>query len=170
MFLAAVVTTIVILVRRTQSGAKKYHRRNEDGSGSSYDSSQSSDGHGLNKYYKRAWENLQENGEVENGGKGSQPTLDNPEFRSSRSADTHDLRSNRSIGHEGLRDGSEMTVNDVAAMYTRPEKQRRHHHHHHHHGHGHRHNAGGAVHKQSRSDHTEGHDREWRDRQDRRKY
>ncbi|CAL4069435.1 unnamed protein product, partial [Meganyctiphanes norvegica] len=168
-FLAAVVTTIVILVRRTQSGSKKYHRRNEDGSGSSYDSSQSSDGHGLNKYYKRAWENLQESGDTENGGKSSRQTLDNPDFRSSRSADTHDLRSNRSIGHEGLRDGSEMTVNDVAAMYTRPEKQRRHHHHHHHH-HGHRSSSGGGGHKHSRPEHTEGHDREWRDRQDRRKY
>jgi len=32
-----------------------------------------------------------------------------------------------------VRDGSEMTVNDVAAVYTRPEKRRHHHHHHRHH-------------------------------------
>ncbi|XP_042227360.1 uncharacterized protein LOC121869850 isoform X2 [Homarus americanus] len=187
-FLAAVITTIVILVRRTQHApSKKYVRRSDDGTASSYDSS-SSDGHGLNKYYKRAWENLREGGggagssggELEKGSHsrlGRTETLDQPDFRSTRS-----------MGHEGLRDGSEMTVNDVAAMYTRPEKRR---HHHHHHGHRHkggregdrehhdrhdhdRHDQDRHEHqdrhdRQERSERHDRHDRDWRDR-DRRKY
>ncbi|XP_068237942.1 uncharacterized protein [Palaemon carinicauda] len=166
-FLAAVVTTIVILVRRTQHGpnSKKYVRRNDDGTASSYDSS-SSDGHGLNKYYKRAWENLREGG-------GDLEKISHPRLSRTETLDQPDFRSTRSIGHEGLRDGSEMTVNDVAAMYTRPEKRRHHHHHH-----GHRHKGareGERDHRDhhdrhERSDRHERHDRDWRADRDRRKY
>ncbi|XP_066975553.1 uncharacterized protein [Macrobrachium rosenbergii] len=165
-FLAAVVTTIVILVRRTQHGpnSKKYVRRNDDGTASSYDSS-SSDGHGLNKYYKRAWENLREGG-------GDLEKSSHPRLSRTETLDQPDFRSTRSMGHEGLRDGSEMTVNDVAAMYTRPEKRRHHHHHH-----GHRHKGARDAERDhrdhhdrhDRSDRHERHDRDWRDR-DRRKY
>ncbi|XP_069970005.1 uncharacterized protein [Penaeus vannamei] len=175
-FLAAVVTTIVILVRRTQHTPKKYVRRNDDGTASSYDSS-SSDGHGLNKYYKRAWENLREGG----SGSGDLEKSSHPRLARTETLDQPDFRSTRSLGHEGLRDGSEMTVNDVAAMYTRPEKRR---HHHHHHGHRHKGGRDGDHHdradrhdhdhhdrtdRHDRHDRHERHDRDWRDR-DRRKY
>ncbi|KAK8742165.1 hypothetical protein OTU49_002153 [Cherax quadricarinatus] len=167
-FLAAVITTIVILVRRTQHGpTKKYVRRNDDGTASSYDSS-SSDGHGLNKYYKKAWENLREGG----GGGGDLEKVSHPRLGRTETLDQPDFRSTRSMGHEGLRDGSEMTVNDVAAMYTRPEKRRHHHHHH-----GHRHKSGRDTDRDNhdrhdhhdRTDRHDRQDRDWRDR-DRRKY
>ncbi|XP_050718309.1 uncharacterized protein LOC126999576 isoform X1 [Eriocheir sinensis] len=172
-FLAAVITTIVILVRRTQHGpAKKYVRRSDDGTASSYDSS-SSDGHGLNKYYKRAWENLRESG-------GDLEKSNHSRLARTETLDQPDFRSTRSVGHEGLRDGSEMTVNDVAAMYTRPEKRR---HHHHHHGHRHkgardadrdhhdRQDHHDRADRHDRHDHSERNDRDWRDRdRERRKY
>ncbi|MPC22898.1 hypothetical protein E2C01_015926 [Portunus trituberculatus] len=160
-------------VVRTQHGpAKKYVRRSDDGTASSYDSS-SSDGHGLNKYYKRAWENLRESG-------GDLEKNSHSRLARTETLDQPDFRSTRSVGHEGLRDGSEMTVNDVAAMYTRPEKRRHHHHHH-----GHRHKGGRDTERDhhdrqdhhdrssrhDRHDHSERNDRDWRDRdRERRKY
>lgn len=169
-FLAAVITTIVILVRRTQhSPSKKYVRRSDDATASSYDSS-SSDGHGLNKYYKRAWENLREGGGGAGAPSGDLEKGSHPRLGRTETLDQPDFRSTRSVGHEGLRDGSEMTVNDVAAMYTRPEKRRHHHHHH-----GHRHKGSRDAdrdhhdHHDRTADRHDRHDRDWRDR-DRRKY
>ncbi|KAK4288839.1 hypothetical protein Pmani_038162 [Petrolisthes manimaculis] len=163
-FLAAVITTIVILVRRTQHGpSKKYIRRSDDGTASSYDSSSSSDGHGLNKYYKRAWENLREG--AGNGGDLEKNTsATGHSSRRNETLDNADFRSTRSMGHEGLRDGSEMTVNDVAAMYTRPEKRRHHHHHH-----GHRHGKNPSSETREHHHHDRHHERD-RDYRERRKY
>jgi hypothetical protein len=80
----------------------------------SYDSSGSESRGGLNRYYKQAWENLQEGGNAP-GNKGKHPqlkrkeTLDEPGFRGG--------------ARDAVRDASEIVV----------DNKRRHHHHHHHH-------------------------------------
>uniref|UniRef100_A0A6A7G4S0 CUB and sushi domain-containing protein 3 n=1 Tax=Hirondellea gigas TaxID=1518452 RepID=A0A6A7G4S0_9CRUS len=170
--LSAVVTTIVIIVKRSQSSSsKKYMRRHDDVTTSS--DASSSDGNGMNKYYKRAWDNLRDSSDAI-------PGRDPEKAHHSRRGDsgdagvsgTADLRSTTRSGatHEGMRDGSEMTVNDVTAMYTRPEKRR---HHHHHHSHRHQRGGGGGGGgggDHYDHDHHDRHDsRDWRDR-DRRKY
>ncbi|KAF2350729.1 C-type lectin-like [Trinorchestia longiramus] len=145
--LSAIVTTIVILVKRSQNtSSKKYMRRHDDVTTSSDTSSSNSNG--LNKYYKRAWDNLRDSSgdpvptgrDVEKAHHHHHHRGEEGEFRSTRSGTTH----------EGLRDASEMTVNDVAAMYTRPEKRRHHHHHH--------------SHRHERDANPEHRDRDWRDR------
>lgn len=120
-------------------------RRHDDVTTSS--DASSSDDTGLNKNYKRAWDNLRGSGDVEKA-------LQHQ--RQARRSDA-ETTTRSGPGHEGMRDGSEMTVNDVAAMYTRPEKRRHHHHHHAHRHHEHDH------------DHDRHDSREYRDR-DRRKY
>ena len=92
----------------------------------SYDSSGSESRGGLNRYYKQAWENLQEGGQAAHkGGKHPQlkrkETLDEPGFRG---------------GRDAVRDNAEIVV----------DNKRRHHHHHHHHPEGGdwRHGQGGA--------------------------
>lgn len=163
---------ILLLFRNQGSSGKKYVRRHDDITTSS--ESSSSDGHGLNKYYKRAWDNLGDGG-VPPLSRDTEKGHHHPPPRSSRGDEPPrstggggggggggEFRSTRSIGHEGLRDGSEMTVNDVAAMYTRPEKKRHHHHHH-----NHRHKAHERDIDAEHDRHDK--DRDWRDR-DRRKY
>lgn len=121
-------------------------RRHDDVTTSS-DASSSED-NGLNKHYKRAWDSLRDSGDVEKA-------LQNQ--RQGRRGHNDEAATTTRSGHEGMRDGSEMTVNDVAAMYTRPEKRRHHHHHHSH------------RHQRDHHEHDKHETRDWRDR-DRRKY
>ncbi|XP_065344152.1 uncharacterized protein LOC135942124 isoform X2 [Cloeon dipterum] len=62
-FLAAIITTIVILVKRNRTTKHFRHRASPDShTVASYDSSGSESRGGLNRYYKQAWDNLQEGG------------------------------------------------------------------------------------------------------------
>ena len=162
---------ITSVFHRTQSPpSKKYMRRHDDATTSS--DASSNDGHGLNKFYKRAWENLREGGsplprDLEKPGMGPGGN-GHPRLSRTETLDNPDFRSTRSLGQEGLRDGSEMTVNDVAAMYTRPEKRR---HHHHHHGHRHKgHDRDHDQHEREHERHSERDRHNERDWRDRRKY
>ncbi|XP_043216891.1 sushi, von Willebrand factor type A, EGF and pentraxin domain-containing protein 1-like isoform X3 [Amphibalanus amphitrite] len=111
-FLAAVVTTIVILIRRNRGYPPR--RAHANANSSSY--STESETHGLNKYYKRAWENLQSSGRHNAAKEGGSKSRGEPTMRS-----------------EMYRDASELTVADVAHMYRGGDDKRRHHHHHHRH-------------------------------------
>ncbi|XP_037077806.1 sushi, von Willebrand factor type A, EGF and pentraxin domain-containing protein 1-like [Pollicipes pollicipes] len=111
-FLAAVVTTIVILIRRNRG----YHQRRSHPNANSSSYSTESETHGLNKYYKRAWENLQSSGRQERKSGSGGKSRGEPTMRS-----------------EMYRDASELTVADVAHMYRGEDKRRHHHHHHRHH-------------------------------------
>ncbi|XP_049828263.1 uncharacterized protein LOC126267256 isoform X1 [Schistocerca gregaria] len=119
-FLAAVVTTIVILVRRSHSTKHYRHRASPDcNTVASFDSSGSESRGGLNRYYRQAWENLHQTAAGHDPLRRKE-TLDEP------------------TGYrEGLRDGSELVVTDVApkpsAVAAAAAEKRRHHHHHHHH-------------------------------------
>jgi len=115
--LTAIVTTIVILVKRSHtSSGKSYLQRSDDITSQSEVSS--ADDPGLGRHYRRSWDHLSHSAELEKGG-----------HRHARRP-PHDDTAGRP--QEGVRDGSEMTVSDAAAVYTRPEKRRHHHHRHHH--------------------------------------
>ncbi|XP_054709070.1 uncharacterized protein LOC129218772 [Uloborus diversus] len=117
--LAITVTLILIFVRRTRS--QRASRRSLDTTTiTTYDSSGSGE-HGLHKFYKRAWENLRYDGkssalpcsfERPHSPVVRQETLDHP-----------GIRSNGRGTIEGFREASEITVNDVAALYARPDKR-----------------------------------------------
>lgn len=86
-----------------------------------YDSGSGSGEHGLHKFYKRAWENLRYDGkssafpcgfERPHSPVTRQETLDHPI-----------IRGNGRGTIEGFREASEITVNDVAALYARPDKR-----------------------------------------------
>ncbi|KAA0198249.1 hypothetical protein HAZT_HAZT009360 [Hyalella azteca] len=131
--------------RSQNTSSKKYMRRQDDVTTSS--DASSSEGNGLNKYYKRAWDNLRDSsGEPVHPGR----DVEKAHHHHHRRGDEGEFRSTRSGTHEGLRDESEMTVNDVAAMYTRPEKRRHHHHHH--------------SHRHQRDVDDDRRDHEWKDR------
>ncbi|KAK6627500.1 hypothetical protein RUM44_009978 [Polyplax serrata] len=129
-FLAAVVTTIVILIRRNRSATHYRHRASPDcNTVASYDSSSSESHGGLNRYYRQAWENLHTTA----GGKpGAKPSLRR----------THGDTLNEPMGYgpksrrmsDGMRDGSEIVINEVASIKpSSVADKKRHHHHHHHH-------------------------------------
>ncbi|KAJ1523628.1 hypothetical protein ONE63_001471 [Megalurothrips usitatus] len=146
-FLAAMITTIVILIRRNRSAKHYRHRASPDcNTVASYDSSGSESRGGLNRYYRQAWENLHQSA----GAKASlhgQHAAQHAQLRRKETMDEphHGYR-------QGVRDGSELVVTDVAAAYpaVKPsaiaaaEKKRHHHHHHHHHG-GHIGGGGGST-------------------------
>ncbi|XP_014247487.1 sushi, von Willebrand factor type A, EGF and pentraxin domain-containing protein 1 [Cimex lectularius] len=115
-FLAAVVTTVVILIKRNRSAKHYRHRGSPDSNTvASFDSSGSESRGGLNRYYRQAWENLQQSAV-----KPSATTANGKETPTER-------------------DGSELVVSDV---YRPQDKKRHHHHQHHHHHHGHQHTHG----------------------------
>lgn len=118
-FLAAVVTTIVILIRRNRSAKHYRHRPSPDcNTVASYDSSSSESRGGLNRYYRQAWENLHQS----------------TNSKMSQHHNRHHSPLRRKSTVEGMRDGSELMVSDIATMYNqRGQDKKRHHHHHHHH-------------------------------------
>lgn len=113
---------------RNRSATHYRHRASPDcNTVASYDSSSSESRGGLNRYYRQAWENLHRSA----GGKaGVKPPL--------RRKETMDEPMGYNPkGHrmgEGMRDGSELVVSDVAAIKpSAVADKKRHHHHHHHH-------------------------------------
>ncbi|GAB6022228.1 Lectin C-type domain [Chamberlinius hualienensis] len=113
-FIAAVVTGIVVLCRRNRST-----NGSMDNNTISTNDSLSSESRGLNKYYKRAWENLRNESKSVSSFHGGIPVHSH---RMSTTGSTI----------EGLRDTNEMTVNDATTWNTKVDtKERRHHHHHH---------------------------------------
>ncbi|XP_015908191.2 uncharacterized protein [Parasteatoda tepidariorum] len=107
--LAITVTLILIFVRRTKKDSGPSVETS-----TTYDNSSGAE-NGLHKFYKRAWENLRYDGKSSAGGLDKsylpitlQETLDGNNGRGTI---------------EGFRDASEITVNDVAALYTRPDKK-----------------------------------------------
>ena len=93
-----------------------YPQRRAHANANSSSYSTESETHGLNKYYKRAWENLQSSGRHSGAKSGAAKPRGEPTMRS-----------------EMYRDASELTVADVAHMYRGGDDKRRHHHHHHRH-------------------------------------
>ena len=91
------------------------HRSHANANSSAY-STTDTETHGLNKYYKRAWENLQSSGRRDGNKTAGAKSRGEPTMRS-----------------EMYRDASELTVADVAHMYRGGDDKRRHHHHHHRH-------------------------------------
>lgn len=126
--LAAIVTTLVMLLKRTKKTSSQTYIRRENEDSISSGSENSERGHGLNKYYKRAWDDLQHTagGDISKSGKKHPPlartvTLDHPTSagghpRVSRTEtlDNPGFRSHRSIG-------TTLTVNDLATVYIPPE-------------------------------------------------
>ena len=102
----------------------------------SYDSSSSESRGGLNRYYRQAWENLHQS-----AGAKAQQAHGHGVHAALRRKETMDEPTG--YRSQGLRDGSELVVTDVAAAYPGAVKpsaiaaaeKKRHHHHHHHHGH-----------------------------------
>ncbi|KAJ9583467.1 hypothetical protein L9F63_022192 [Diploptera punctata] len=136
-FLAAVITTIVILIRRNRSTKHYRHRASPDcNTVASFDSSGSESRGGLNRYYRQAWENLHH--ESVTAGNKSKSSNHSP-LRRKETLDEPVGGGYRNVGGTE-RDGSELVVNDTAAMYPpKPSavaaaEKKRHHHHHHHHG------------------------------------
>ncbi|CAL4135321.1 unnamed protein product, partial [Meganyctiphanes norvegica] len=126
--LAAIITTLVMLLKKSKNtSSQAYIHRDNEGSISSI-SSKSDQGHGLNKYYKQAWDDLQHNAEEDtsNTTKKHQPlahteTLDHPTASGSHlkisrteTLDNPGFRSHRSVG-------TTITVNDLAAVYVPPD-------------------------------------------------
>ncbi|CAL4163422.1 unnamed protein product, partial [Meganyctiphanes norvegica] len=126
--LAAIVTTLVMLLKRgKKTSSQAYIRRDNEDSLSS-GSSNSDRGHGLNKYYKRAWDDLQHTagGDLSKPSKKHQPlartvTLDHPtahgghpKISRTETLDNPGFRSHRSIG-------TTITVNDLSTVYVPPE-------------------------------------------------
>ncbi|XP_072160988.1 CUB and sushi domain-containing protein 1 isoform X2 [Bemisia tabaci] len=119
-FLAAVIVTVVILVRRNRSAKHYRHRPSPDcHTVASFDSSSSESRNGLNRYYQQAWENLHQSA-------------------SNKAHAQHARRKDMDPRLEGMRDGSELVVSDVATVYPHrvAGEKKRHHHHHHHNHHG----------------------------------
>ncbi|GBM26179.1 Sushi, von Willebrand factor type A, EGF and pentraxin domain-containing protein 1 [Araneus ventricosus] len=115
--LAITVTLILIFVRRTKS--QRASRRSLDTTTiTTYDSSGSGE-NGLHKFYKRAWENLR----YEDKGSAFTHGFERPHSPVTRqeTLDHPGIRGNGTI--EGFREASEITVNDVAALYARPDKK-----------------------------------------------
>ncbi|CAG0879193.1 unnamed protein product [Cyprideis torosa] len=120
-FLAVVITIIVILVRRNQNSRPRRHRGSRDSDTVSSFDSTGSEGRGLSKYYKRAWEDL--------GASSSKAGMSNSGVNKHQVAgrrETLDVPAGYS--REGMRGDGEIVVSDV----FKQEKKRHHHHHHHH--------------------------------------
>lgn len=145
------------VIFRSRSAKHYRHRASPDcNTVASFDSSSSESragGGGLNRYYRKAWENLHESNHPKHhstnvagaggggggggarSGRGHKETLDT-------APGPGDLgyRNSSSTGHlrlEGMRDGSELVVSDVfapPASKSVAERKRHHHHHHHHAG------------------------------------
>ncbi|GFY45693.1 zona pellucida sperm-binding protein 3 receptor [Trichonephila inaurata madagascariensis] len=117
--LAITVTLILIFVRRTKS--QRASRRSLDTTTiTTYDSSGSGE-NGLHKFYKRAWENLR----YEDKGSAFSNGFERPHSPVTRqeTLDHPGIRGNGRGTIEGFREASEITVNDVAALYARPDKK-----------------------------------------------
>lgn len=67
--------------------------------------------HGLQRHYKRAWENLRYDAGAAGHKAPRIETLDHP----------HVVTASRTL--EGYREANEITVNDVAALYGRPHRR-----------------------------------------------
>ena len=124
-------------INRNRSTKHYRHRASPDcNTVASFDSSGSESRGGLNRYYRQAWENLHhESVTAGNKSKGS----NHSPLRRKETLDEPVGGGFRNVG--GMeRDGSELVVNDTAAMYPpKPSavaaaEKKRHHHHHHHHG------------------------------------
>lgn len=115
---------------RNRSATHYRHRASPDcNTVASYDSSSSESHGGLNRYYRQAWENLHTTTGVKSGGK----------LSSRRNETSNDPMGYGPKGHrmsDGMRDGSEIVVNEVASIKPSAlaDKKRHHHHHHHHSG------------------------------------
>ncbi|XP_065299700.1 uncharacterized protein [Dermacentor albipictus] len=119
--LAAVITIVVIVIRRARRGdcdgvdRCRGSKMPPGGGGSSGCSSleHSPVGayaeHGLQRHYKRAWENLRYDAGAAGHKAPRIETLDHPHVTS------------RTL--EGYREANEITVNDVAALYGRPHRR-----------------------------------------------
>lgn len=136
--LAPTNSALVLFPRRNRSAKHYRHRASPDcNTVASYDSSSSESRGGLNRYYRQAWENLHQSAGAKVGAAAAahhaalrrKETMDEPH---------HGYRGG--LG-QGMRDGSELVVTDVAAYpngikpsaIAAAEKKRHHHHHHHHH-------------------------------------
>ncbi|KAK2708463.1 uncharacterized protein LOC136028340 isoform X2 [Artemia franciscana] len=118
-FLAAVVTTAVIIAKRVKNG---HGYRKGGSSGKSNSSGTSSSDRALNKYYQKAWDDLQGSSK---GGMARLGGTTRSHVHSNHRDD--DFRSTKGTS-EGMRDDGEMVVADV---HVQKEKKRHHHHHHH---------------------------------------
>ncbi|GIY59676.1 sushi, von Willebrand factor type A, EGF and pentraxin domain-containing protein 1 [Caerostris darwini] len=117
--LAITVTLILIFVRRTKS--QRASRSSLDTTTiTTYDSSGSGE-NGLHKFYKRAWENLR----FEDKGSAFTNGFERPHSPVTRqeTLDHPGVRGNGRMTMEGFREASEITVNDAAALYARPDKR-----------------------------------------------
>ncbi|KAL5276438.1 CTLSE2 family protein [Megaselia abdita] len=133
-FLAAVITIVVVLVRRNRTQTQHYrHRASPDcNTVASFDSSTSGSRNGLNRYYRQAWENLHESASKSSNHLRRKENMD-PHM--SRSRDNLDRRENidsRVARDYGLRDNSEMVVDQCIKVSPSIGEKKRHHHHHHH--------------------------------------
>ncbi|KAF6202358.1 hypothetical protein GE061_004757 [Apolygus lucorum] len=121
-FLAAVVTTIVILVKRNRSAKHYRHRGSPDSNTvASFDSSGSESRGGLNRYYRQAWENLQQSAVKPAGLSRGDNGKETPTER----------------------DGSELVINDAFRPQEKKTSRGHHNHHHGHQHHGHQHHGHG---------------------------
>lgn len=117
---------------RNRSAKHYRHRVSPDcNTVASFDSSSSESRNGLNRYYRQAWENLHESA----GSKAALKSLNHSPLKRRETLD--DPISYRNAHHrvsnEGMRDGSELVISDVAAYPPRGQHDKRRHHHHHHH-------------------------------------
>ncbi|RWS10699.1 sushi: von Willebrand factor type A: EGF and pentraxin domain-containing protein 1-like protein [Dinothrombium tinctorium] len=111
-FLAAVVTIIIIIIRRLKNSRNSIDAQTI----STFDSS--GDQNGFYRNYQQAWENLRYTGHSAT----YKPSL--TRFDAVDHGFTQLPRNSRSVYNEGFRDTNEITLNaDVAALYSRPEKQ-----------------------------------------------
>ncbi|CAG0913507.1 unnamed protein product [Notodromas monacha] len=119
-----------------QNARMRHGQRSHDSDTISSMDSSGSESRGLNRYYKRAWENLRD---APPGAQQSHQTKSSKHLPSVYRPDTLDSPNFRGGSvNEGMRDGSEMVISDAFAKPGQggaADKKRHHHHHHHHHSH-----------------------------------